>query len=153
VNVTFTVDSIPVAQPRQRIASKARGGAPLPFPRAYTPTDHPVNAFKACVKAAASGLFDAPTNDPVECFLVFVMPRPSKMNWKKRPTPRAANFNKKNDCDNLAKSVLDALTGIAWNDDGQVYRLFIEKWIAAGDEKPHVEITIAYGAEEKPGQG
>ena len=143
--IQFTIDSIPVAQPRQRIASKGRGGAPLPFPRAYTPTQHPVNAFKACVKLAAAELFDAPTNDPVECFLIFVMPRPRAKVWKARPMPRLPDHRKRNDCDNLAKSVLDALTGIAWNDDGQIYRLFIEKWIAGGDENPHVEITISDG--------
>ena len=91
MNVTFTVDSIPVAQPRQRVAMHARGGKPLPFARVYTPAKHPVNAFKACVKLAASELFTAPTNEPVECFLVFVMPRPKRMNWKKRPMPRVPN--------------------------------------------------------------
>lgn len=31
------------------------------------------------------------------------------------------------DVDNVAKAVLDALTGIAWADDAQVQRLVVEK--------------------------
>lgn len=38
-----------------------------------------------------------------------------------RPTIKA-------DADNIAKSVLDALNGIAYKDDSQVVSLFVEKW-------------------------
>ena len=34
---------------------------------------------------------------------------------------------KKIDCDNLAKTVLDALNGIAYDDDKQICRLYVEK--------------------------
>lgn len=37
---------------------------------------------------------------------------------------------------------MDALKGLAWNDDAQVCQGSIEKWIAAGDEQPHAVITI-----------
>ena len=41
---------------------------------------------------------------------------------------------KKPDVDNVAKSVLDALNGVAWLDDSQVVRLEISKsYSAAGD--------------------
>jgi len=47
------------------------------------------------------------------------------------------------DTDNLAKAVLDSLTGIAWRDDAQVSQLTASKIYVAGDESPHVEITVA----------
>ncbi len=46
------------------------------------------------------------------------------------------------DFDNLAKSVCDALKGIAWVDDCQVARATVEKWRAAKDEQPSVTVMI-----------
>lgn len=43
-----------------------------------------------------------------------------KINGKIKPT-------KKPDCDNIAKAILDALNGIAYDDDKQVVTLHIEK--------------------------
>lgn len=34
----------------------------------------------------------------------------------------------KPDCDNIAKAVLDALNGVAWEDDSQVVALSVRKW-------------------------
>jgi Holliday junction resolvase RusA-like endonuclease len=50
---------------------------------------------------------------------------------------------KKPDRDNCDKSVMDALKGIAWIDDAQVAGGEIWKYIASGDEQPHVVIRIA----------
>lgn len=49
---------------------------------------------------------------------------------------------KKPDRDNCDKSVMDALTGLLWVDDAQVCDGRLTKWIAAGDEQPHVMIEI-----------
>ncbi len=46
------------------------------------------------------------------------------------------------DRDNLDKAVLDAMKGLIFRDDAQVCAGTIEKWIAAGDEQPHVTIVI-----------
>lgn len=48
-------------------------------------------------------------------------------------------YTKKSDCDNLAKSVLDALNGIAYHDDAQVSELHVTKGYA---ETPRVEIIL-----------
>lgn len=47
---------------------------------------------------------------------------------------------KKPDCDNIAKTILDALNGIAYDDDSQVVELFIVKKYS---ENPRVEVTLA----------
>lgn len=49
------------------------------------------------------------------------------------------HHTKKSDCDNLAKSVLDALNGIAYHDDSQVSELHVTKGYA---ETPRVEVTL-----------
>ena len=46
------------------------------------------------------------------------------------------------DVDNLSKAVFDALTGILWFDDSQIAAADSQKVVAAGDEQPHVEITV-----------
>lgn len=45
----------------------------------------------------------------------------------------------KPDTDNIAKSILDALNGIAYNDDKQVVTLIVQKWYA---EVPSVSVMI-----------
>ncbi len=55
---------------------------------------------------------------PVIVELVCYFPRP------KRPTHA---FPSRNDVDKLARSTLDALTGIAWRDDQQVVELRVSK--------------------------
>ena len=131
--IRFRVDGVPVAQPRQRQA--VRNG----FVSNYTPTKHPVNAFKAACKLSCPET--TPASGPVELTLMFVMPRPKSMMWKTRATPRVPHA-KKPDADNLAKSVKDALTGLLWRDDSQVARLHVDKVIAAGDEQPHVVVQF-----------
>ena len=46
---------------------------------------------------------------------------------------------KKPDADNVGKIVLDALNGIAWDDDAQVVSLEVQKEYS---ENPRVEVTI-----------
>jgi Holliday junction resolvase RusA-like endonuclease len=49
---------------------------------------------------------------------------------------------KKPDEDNLKKAVYDALNKMLWRDDSQICESAFEKWIAAGDEQPHVVIRV-----------
>jgi Holliday junction resolvase RusA-like endonuclease len=72
---------------------------------------------------------------------LFVFPRTKSQIWKSRPMPRIWHA-KKPDRDNCDKAVLDALSGLLWLDDSQVCSGTIEKWIAAGDEQPHVVVTV-----------
>lgn len=138
--ISFTVPSIPVAQPRQRHRVATINGHTMAMN--YTPGKHPVNAFKASVQHAANAAYQGPPIEgPLFLRLVFVMPRPGRLIWKSRPMPRCRH-QQKPDIDNLAKSVKDALKGIVWRDDSQVCSAKWSKWIAAGDEQPHVEIEI-----------
>jgi Holliday junction resolvase RusA-like endonuclease len=110
--------------------------------RTYTPTTHPVNAFKAAVQAALSASGHAePLSGPLSLDVLFVMPRPLAKIWKTRPMPRYRHA-KKPDLDNLLKSLKDALTGLAWRDDAQVDMIHAIKCTAAGDELPHVRVVI-----------
>lgn len=146
MDIQIRVPAIPVAQPRAR-ASTFGGHIKMHTPTSIKQADgsrkaHPIVAFKATVRMAFEREYQgAPFAGPLRCDLVFVLPRPKNLIWKTRPMPRAFHASKP-DRDNLDKAVMDALKGLAWNDDAQVCQGAIEKWIAAGDEQPHVVIRI-----------
>lgn len=131
--------AVPVAQPRQRTRVVATGGRT--FTQNYTPTKHPVNSFKASVQEAASNVITEPLSGPVVLRAHFILPRPKSKTKKTLPNPRYASESKP-DLDNLEKALMDALTGIAWRDDSQVYHKTTMKHVAAGDELPHVLVMI-----------
>ncbi len=138
--IQFTVPGLPVAQPRQRHRVVAAGGRT--FTQNYTPKGDPVNTYKAAIQLAASVVYKtAPITGPVAVTLLFLFPRPKSMVWARRPMPRAHKATKP-DIENVAKAVLDALTGQLWVDDAQVASLSVVKLIAAGDEQPHTFISI-----------
>jgi Holliday junction resolvase RusA-like endonuclease len=46
------------------------------------------------------------------------------------------------DCDNLAKSAMDAGNGILYVDDAQVAELHVYKWYGYPGQEPFVEVTV-----------
>jgi Holliday junction resolvase RusA-like endonuclease len=110
----------PIAQPRVKVST--RGG----FARAYTERDHPIHAYKQAIRLAYVNAGGEVLEGPVEVRIVCWFKRPTSHS-KKRREHREPKISKP-DLDNLAKAILDALNEIAYNDDGQVYRLTVEKW-------------------------
>jgi len=139
--IEFVVPAVPVTQPRQRHRVVQAGGKS--FAMNYTPKTDKVNAFKATVRMAASKAYQGPPlNGPVILTATFVLPRPQRRVWKTRPMPREPHTTKP-DLDNLIKALKDALSALVWTDDCRAFRYRdTAKWIAAGDEQPHVEVRI-----------
>lgn len=137
MTIFIHVPAVPVAQPRPRATIRGHHAA------VYSPAKHPVEAFKATVRMAAHSTLGpfVPLDGPLSVDIVFVFPRPKNRIWKTKPMPRERH-TKKPDRDNCDKGVLDALSGLLWIDDCQVCAGSIEKWIASGDEQPHVTITV-----------
>lgn len=75
--------------------------------------------------------------DVVMVDVTFVLKRPKAT--PKTKTPPAV---KKPDVDKLARAVLDAITGIVYNDDSQVVELHARKRLAYLDETPGAIIKI-----------
>ena len=96
----------------------------------YLPSSAPVRAFKAAVIAAAGKRFTKPLTGPVVVEITAMFQRPpSHLTGRGELRNRAPVFPGRNlgDVDNLAKGALDALTGIAWDDDSQVVDLRVAK--------------------------
>lgn len=118
--LSFSVPGSPIPQPRPRVST--RGG----FARAYVPAKHPVHRYRASVAEAAKAAGAAVSEDAVAVELTFLFERPASHKTK-RGLKRDAPTLPREDVDNLAKAVLDALTCVAWHDDRQVARLTVVK--------------------------
>lgn len=76
-------------------------------------------------------LFCRPSAVVVQCQFYFVKPKSASKSVAHKTT--------KPDLDKLARSLLDALTGICFEDDSQVTWLFVSKHF---DSTPRAEITV-----------
>ena len=145
MNFAVTIWTTPIAQPRPR--------AVAPHGRAMivsNPGKSPVAAYKKIVAVEARTFYKGPLlAQPLRVTLLFVMPRPKSVTRKTRPNPRLRHTSKP-DIENLAKSTLDALTGIVWEDDCWICELELEKVVARGGESPHVNVFVETLSEELP---
>lgn len=138
----FTVYGCPIAQPRQRHSLiKTKDGRE--FIHNYTPKNDPVQDWKYNVAMMAKqetdrlGLIEGPIQLRVTCFL----PRPQKLNTKKYP-PGQIPHTSRPDCDNLIKSIKDALKHIVYKDDSQIFYETIQKFYHELGGKPRAVISI-----------
>lgn len=122
----FTVSGPPVPKARPRFT---RSG------HTYTPagTLEQERRIRAAYLTAGCGSMEGPLAVRIRA----VMPYP-KNYPKKRRGPDVWHY-KRPDADNIAKTVLDALNGVAYKDDGQVARLVVEKLYGS---EPRTEIEI-----------
>lgn len=65
---------------------------------------------------------------------------PKSLTARKKDLLHDAPCLKKPDGDNVLKIITDALSGVAYHDDKQVFRMTIDKFWTAGD--PFVEVTV-----------
>ena len=72
-------------------------------------------------------------NGPIEAIIIAYFKVPSSVSKKKRAELEGTHYLHKPDGDNICKSVLDALNGIAFDDDSQVAKITIEKLYAHDD--------------------
>lgn len=143
--IRITVPAVPVAQPRIKataIKGRARVYTPSTIGKGDDKRPHPIAAFKATLRMAATEAYSGPPLDgPLRVDVLLVFPRQSSKIWKTRDMPRYRHVTKP-DRDNLDKAVLDGLKGLLFVDDCQVCSGEIDKWHASGDEQPHCEIVI-----------
>lgn len=118
--IKFEILGQPVAKQRPRVT---RSGI------AYTPSKT-VN-YETLVKYTYQSLY--PHRElilgRIEATITAVFPIPKSYSKKKTEELLNGrnNYDKKPDCDNLAKIILDSLNGIAYKDDSQVTVLHINK--------------------------
>jgi crossover junction endodeoxyribonuclease RusA len=135
------VEGDPKPQPRPR-AAKVGG-----FVRVYDPGT--AEGWKSAILVALKWKHGTPlsSDGPVKVTLTFYMQRPKShygtgKNADKFKPAAPVWHTQKPDVDNLAKAVMDALTGILWRDDSQVFHLELHKlW---SDSKTGMQIVVTF---------
>jgi len=107
--------------------------------RVFTPSR--TSNFENYVKQIASTFFKVPIKGPIDLNIKFLLPRPKYLVWKKKPMPFML-CDKRPDIDNLTKSVVDGLKGVAFYDDAQISILHVVKGYHSGEEGPKTVIRI-----------
>ena len=136
IELYFDVLGEPIGQPRHRVSTI--GGRA----RTYLPKSHPVNGYKAAIKAAfiAKASKWKTITGPVHLAVYLQFEMPKSWSKKKRSESQGILHGSKPDADNVLKAVEDALTDCGvWNDDAQVASAFISK---RRSETPQTEIWI-----------
>ncbi len=90
------------------------------------PAKHPVHAYRAAIANAARAAGAGVHGEPVGVLIDLVWERPKSHIRKSGVKPDAPQYPRC-DVDNAAKAVLDALNGVAWEDDSQVCSLTVAK--------------------------
>ncbi len=141
--VSFVVPGPPVAWSRS--GGKAFiGGDGKAHARRFTRPE--LRSYKAVVQHHALEAFKAcnvgPFTGPVRVNMTFKFPCPKSAHRKRTPVPEQWSTNAK-DIDNCCKSIMDALNGVAYEDDRQVTWLQAVKRRAAQDDVPAVYVHIS----------
>ena len=150
INFVVDVDPVPTARPR---LSRFKGG----HTHAYTPIKSKMyqervgKAFKQAVKGSQ---FDKDLMKS-KCYIdvKFFFAIPKTINRRHLKKKEQQHFYEKHnvfrpDIDNLLKSILDGLNGIAFEDDCQVALIRGEKLFVAPDTLPRAEVAVYYTGSE-----
>ena len=138
-NITIPINPVPWERPKTRVVNG--------WVKHYnsTKTANYEKAIGEYWRQATNG-FMYDREQTLNVNLVFGLPIPKSTSKKK--TELMANgtirHTKRPDVDNLAKSVIDGLNGVAWVEDSQVVRVSIYKEYA---KEPYVYIYIHDDAE------
>ena len=132
--VTFTVSGAPKPKGSMRAFVPKGWNRPV-----LTTSNAGLKAWEQTIRSVAQAHVSAYTTDPVRVRLRFALPRPKSLSRRASCQPHT----KRPDVDKLARAALDALTGVVFKDDSQVYALHAFKRYAQEDQPPHVTISIS----------
>lgn len=130
----FTIPAIPVAKGRPKIS--AIGG----HARAYTPAK--TRKYEEMVGLIARTVFPKPLKGPVYLRAEFYFEHP-KAKWRKRKPLEQTWHTGRPDVDNLMKSLLDGLEGVAFGDDSSVVWVVGRKYRACQGDSARTEVEVA----------
>lgn len=130
MEIHFQVDGEPQGKARPRFT---RYGKP------YTPkkTADYEKAIRAAFKGAGGELTEYPVRVSITAY--YRIPQSASKRMQAQMMENAVLPMKRPDIDNIGKSVLDALNGIAYKDDAQVCELFVQKLYS---REPMIVVTV-----------
>lgn len=129
------IPGVPVGKGRPKFSTF--GG----YPKAYTPvkTVNYENLVKIAFQQTGEQPFERETQLRADITAFFPIPKSVSKKKREEMNRGLLMHTKKPDCDNIAKSILDALNGLAYYDDSQICELSVYKMYS---DEPHAEIVI-----------
>lgn len=127
----FYIDATPIGKGRPRVT---RHGT-------YTPkkTQEYEKYVKHCFVKSCEA--PAPLGRPLFCIIRAYFPVPKSYTKKQHAELPEKPYTKKPDADNIVKSILDALNGIAYEDDSAICEIYCTKYYTAR-ESGYSEVFI-----------
>ena len=131
--VKFTVPGKPVGKQRPRFSRTLAGV------RTYTPRK--TQEYEDLVRISYRAVSKQKLEGAISATIYGYFEPPKSVSKKQREQMLKGDISyiKKIDSDNLAKSILDALNGVAYDDDSQVCLLIVQKLYG---EKARVEVVL-----------
>ena len=142
-SIELTIEGDPVGKGRPRVTTRGK------FAHAYTPKktknyeQHVRNTYKS--KYNFSHMLHGPLESEVLAF--FPIPKAASKKKKQFMVDNVIANTHKPDIDNIEKSILDSLNGLAYDDDSQIISLKGEKRYS---DNPRVELKIKVTFEGVP---
>lgn len=136
IQFDYKGDCVPKARPRVRVDDKGR-------PRLYTPES--TAGFESAITAEAIQAMRSKTHDgPVKLWAHFRIRIPKSYSKRKCEAldGKPHTLKGRMDGDNLVKGIMDACTGVVYEDDGQVYSMCVIKTWSADDPGCFVEFQL-----------
>lgn len=137
VIMKFSVNIKPKAKGRPRFVRRGS------FVSTYTPkttSDYEKTIREAFIEQC-KGQYDKEYTGMIKMSIWAFFEPPKSYSKKKKLELLETPHLKKPDSDNIAKSILDALNGIAWKDDSQISDIDIHKYY---DEEDKIIVEIEY---------
>lgn len=134
---TFTIPGEPVGKGRPRFSGAKNG-------RVHTYTPDKTAMYEKLVRQRwkeSGGRSFGEKHVAVDIYAYFPIPKSYSKKRVAEITENNEKPTKKPDCDNIIKIILDALNGIAYEDDKQVVSVFCIKQYATHD-KPRVTVVV-----------
>lgn len=135
--VTFTIVGKPCGKGRPKFARRGE------YVTTYTP-EKTVN-YENLVKLAWMERGGEKLHGAIAATIVAHFPIPKSVSKKKRGELQGTWYTGKPDGDNIAKIILDALNGIAYDDDSQVASQSVMKFYTADQARTSVMLTELTG--------
>lgn len=131
--IAFTVPGKPVGKQRPRFSRTCTGV------RTYTPRK--TQDYEDLVRISYRAVSKRKLEGAISATIYGYFEPPKSVSKKERAKMLSGevSYIKKIDSDNLAKSILDALNGVAYDDDSQVCLLIVQKLYG---EKARVEVVL-----------
>lgn len=123
---TMTVNTTPVPKGRPR------------FYGGHAVTPEKTRRYEKLIRD--SWTYGIVQGDALKISMAFAFPPPTSLSKRKQDAMIYMLRTKKPDLDNLVKAVLDALNGVAFDDDSKVAEIFAQKLYAP---EPYVEVKIS----------